>query len=142
MERIRSMKKIVALSLALLCAAPALAQENSVSASVSSGPITAGRIISISVGAGGMNGAMAARVQMGGSYAFQKIGNAPAVETFSPFAPNVTFAKNGGFSGGVSATQRIPGQSFNMQMGSIPAAGFQPPSFQAPSFFAAPSGFF
>lgn len=136
------MKKIVALSLALFCAAPALAQESSVSASVSSGPIMAGRIISISVGGGGMNGAMAARVQMGGSYSFQKIGNAPAVETVSPFAPNVTFAKNGGFSGGVSVTQRVPGQVFNVQMGTPPATGFQIPSFQAPSFFSAPSGFF
>lgn len=139
------MKKIVALSLALFCAAPAFAQENSVS--IVSGPINAGRIISISVTGGGVNGAMAARVQMGGSYSFQQIGNAPAVETVSPFAPNVTFAKNGGFSGGVSVTQRIPGQTFNMQMGTPSVSGFQVPSFQvaafqAPSFFSAPSGFF
>lgn len=136
------MNKIVALSLTLLCAAPALAQEGSVSTSVSSGPITAGRIISISVGGGGISGAMAARVQMGGSYAFQKVGNAPAVETVSPFAPNVSFAKNENFSGGVSVTQRVPGQNFNVQMGSIPAVGLQPDSFQVPSFFAAQSGYF
>jgi len=136
------MKKVFALSLALLCATPALAQESSVSASVSSGPITAGRIISISVSGGGVNGAMAARIQMGGTYAFQQIGNAPAVETVSPFAPNVTFAKNGNYTGGVSVTQRIPSQVFNVQMGTPPVAGFQAPSFQAPSFFSAPSGFF
>lgn len=157
------MRKLLALSVALLAATPALSQDNSVS--VSSGEINAGRIISISVhSVTGPNGAMAATARIGGSYSFEQIGNAPAVVTVSPFAPVVTFAKNGNATGGMSVTQTLPDQTFNLQRGTphiaapafqataFQAPAFQVPSFQMPSFqattfqntsfFSAPQGFF
>jgi len=131
------MKTLASLAFALLFAAPAFAQDHS--ASVSIGPITAGRMISISVGGTSDGGAMAARIRVSGSYQFQQTGNAAPVVTVSPFAPIVTFAKNGNVTGGASVTQTIPGQSFNVSIGSPPAAAA---AFRAPSFFSAPRGFF
>jgi hypothetical protein len=157
------MKKMLTLTVALLAATPALSQDNSVS--IASGEINAGRMISISVhSVTGPNGAMAATARIGGSYSFEQIGNAPAVVTVSPFAPVVTFAKNGAATGGVSVTQTLPDQTFNVQRGAPQVAApafqatafqapvFQMPSFQMPSlqaptfqntsFFSAPQGFF
>lgn len=109
------MKKLATIALALLCSAPALAQDNSVS--ISSGTITAGRVISISVSGGGTNGAMAASVSIGGDYSFEQIGNGPAVETFSGFNPQINFAKIGDYTGGVSVTKEIPSQTFTAEVG-------------------------
>jgi len=147
------MKKMLALTVALLAATPALSQDNSVS--VSSGEIHAGRMISISINSvTGPNGAMSASARIGGDYSYQQIGNAPPVVTVSPFVPVITFAKNGNAAGGVSVMQALPDQTFHVQRGTLQAAApafqapsFQMPSFQAPtfqntSFFSAPRGFF
>jgi hypothetical protein len=157
------MKSLLPLSLALLTATPVLSQDYS--GSVSTGPINAGQVISILIsGTTGTNGAMAARVQVGGNYRFEQLGNAAPVETVSAFAPNIMFAKNGDASGGVSVTQALPNRSFNAQVGTpqlaapafavssfqptsfaMPAfqvSSFQATSFGGPSFFSAPRGFF